>query len=61
MLIKQKILRTKPIKKVSVHRGGANMVKIGIELVPERETMETVKYIKHAEENNFQYVWITDH
>ncbi|MEM2156349.1 MAG: 5,10-methylenetetrahydromethanopterin reductase [Candidatus Jordarchaeales archaeon] len=37
------------------------MVKIGIELVPERETMETVKYIKHAEENGFQHAWVTDH
>ncbi len=37
------------------------MVKIGIELVPERETMETIKYIKHAERNGFKYAWITDH
>ncbi|MHA1710855.1 MAG: LLM class flavin-dependent oxidoreductase, partial [Candidatus Freyarchaeota archaeon] len=37
------------------------MVKIGIELVPERPISEIVRYIKHAEENGFAFSWITDH
>ncbi|MEM2146403.1 MAG: LLM class flavin-dependent oxidoreductase, partial [Candidatus Jordarchaeaceae archaeon] len=37
------------------------MVKLGIELVPQQKIDKIVEYIKHAEEHNFDFAWITDH
>ena len=37
------------------------MVKFGIEFVPMEPIANIVKYVKLAEAQGFQYVWITDH
>lgn len=37
------------------------MVKLGIEFVPQQKIAKIVGYLKKAEENNFDFAWITDH
>ncbi len=37
------------------------MVKLGIEFVPQQKLDKIIAYIKEAEENNFDFAWITDH